>query len=91
MGKTEDTLKLNKFLKEVENDSELLKEFINFIDIDDETRKSIKVGLKIIRKRIKEIKKAESIKDVKKHVKMKRLDKMYEIRGDVAYDPNDKY
>ena len=88
MSRYEKDLKLNQFLKEIENDSEILKEFIKFIDVDDETKKSIKIGLKIIRKRIKDIKKAESMKDIKKHVKMKRLDKMYTIRGDEAYDPS---
>lgn len=63
----------DKFVKHLESDFEQIKPFMSFLSLDNEERKKVDASLEILEKKIKKMRKVESLKEAKKHVKMKKI------------------
>lgn len=63
----------DKFVKDLEADFEQIKPFMSFLSLDEEERKRVDASLEILEKKIKKMSKVKSLKEAKKHVKMKKI------------------
>lgn len=83
MSKHEKELKVKKFISQLDNNVYELKRLIKFIDIgNDKLVDDVNEGIKVIKKKIHKMKKAKDLDQQSKHVKVKKINKLYTLTND---------
>lgn len=88
MSKEEKELKVKKFAEDLDYSLYELKRLLKFIDLGNQSSKDdIKDGIKLLKKKVQKIKKSKSLKESSKYVKVKKINKIYVLRGDGKIEP----
>jgi hypothetical protein len=68
-------LNVEKFAELLEGDIYEIKRFISFINADKSYKKELNKGISVLEKKLDNIKKSSTIKEVSKYIKIKKLNK----------------
>ena len=78
MDELDKQIAIEKFVKNVAGSVEEIERLLSFLKIEDEKQKEVlEISLSIINKKLKKLKKCETVEETKKHINTKKVIKKY--------------